>query len=524
MLSSTTVWTVFGTYMLMLVALGVYAWWKQKNESAQGYFTASGSISSFVLIMTYIASLMSTWVFFAGPGGYYRGGFVFYMSELSYIPLFPVIAYFVMNKVWLLNTERKYVTPADVYCDRFPSSVLRAILVVVFLIASLPYVASILVAGGKAADIASGGAISYTSVVLVMGITMILFVMFGGMRSVAWADTIQGWVFISILWIVVGATLFVGFDGSLTKAVSSVWNNTNEWFSYPGPDGWVPYSARIGYPLSCAIGWTIMLPHVFVRSGFSGQDMQTQRKLLAAVPILQTIVWTGTMVIGLLGVALVPGLATGNTELIIPYLINNIIMANGFTTLAPYLMVGFFIGAIAVGMSTANSFLLVAGSIISEDLVQKLFGVKLSESGKMKVGRVVIILVGIASMVLALNPPDLIWTLIMFAIAIVMPLFPVLIAGLYWKRCTTAAATVASFVGTIVVLLTYFVWNIGWKWYGALGMVAAIICLVVVSYMTKKTDEKVMDEFYGALATAESKYFEVEPVNSAKKEVNANIG
>ncbi|MEL7568579.1 MAG: sodium:solute symporter family protein, partial [Dehalobacterium sp.] len=93
MLSSTAVWTIFISYMVALLLLGFYANWKEKNRSAKDYFTAGGQINWFVLVMTYIAALMSTWVFFAGPGGYYRGGLTYWMSELSYIPLFPIITY-----------------------------------------------------------------------------------------------------------------------------------------------------------------------------------------------------------------------------------------------------------------------------------------------------------------------------------------------------------------------------------------------------------------------------------------------
>lgn len=506
MLSTKTVWLLFGFYMLVLALIAVYATYKERNKSIQSYFTASGSINWFVLIMTYIASLMSTWVFFAGPGGYYRGGLVFWMSELSYIPLFPVIAYFVMNKVWILNSQRGYITPSDIYVDRFRSPLLRLILAVVFLSASFPYVASILVAAGKAAQVATGGAISYNSVVIVVGITMLAFVVVGGMKSVATADTIQGWLFITMLWIVVVSGFVVGFNGSVTKAVSTVWQNTNSWFSYPGPDGWVPYAARLGYPLSCAIGWTIMLPHVFVRAGYSGSNLQTQQKLLIAVPILQTLVWTGTMLIGLVGVGLVPGLSTGETELIIPYLIENIVQPFG-PTLAAFLMIGFFLGAIAVGLSTANAFLLVSGSIISEDFLGHLLKLKISEKQKMMVARVIIILIGIASMILAMNPPNLIWTLIMFAIAIVMPLFPILVGALYWKRATTSAAIIAALAGTATVLMTYFWWGIGWKWYGAIGMLVSTVLLILISLVTKQTDKEILDEFYGALETGEAKFY-----------------
>ena len=96
--------------------------------------------------------------------------------------------------------------------------------------------------------------------------------------------------------------------------------------------------------------------------------------------------------------------------------------------------------------------------------------------------------IGLVSTVLAIDPPDLIFTLIMFSIAIVMPLFSVLVFGLYWKRATKQAAIVSSIVGTVLVLMTYFVWNIGNTWYGAIGLLGSTITMVVVSLVTKQPE------------------------------------
>ena len=260
-----------------------------------------------------------------------------------------------MNKVWVTNSIRKYTTPADFYDDRFKSPLLRIILALIFLSASFPYVASVLIAISKAAEIATGCAVSYKSVVVIVGVVIVIYVMIGGLKSIALTDTIQGLLYISILWLIVVVCLLTAFNGSLPKALNSIWENTNSWFSYPGPDGWVPYSARFGYPFSCAIGWTVMLPHVFVRSGYSGSDLHTQRRLMFLTPVLQAFVWTGTMLIGLVSIALLPGLGTEETEYIIPYLIQNVIQQI-HPNLAVILMIGFFIGAVAVGISTADSF------------------------------------------------------------------------------------------------------------------------------------------------------------------------
>lgn len=506
MLNAKTMWIAFGIYLLFLVTIAAIENHREKNKSMRGFATAGGTIKWPILVMTYLASLMSTWVFFAAPGAYYRGGLVYWLSEMSYICLFPVIMHFVMNKVWIINSKRHYITPADFYDDRFKSPVLRIVLALIFISASFPYVTSVLIAIAKAAEIATGGAMEYNKVVIIFGIVIVAYVMIGGMKSIALTDTIQGLIYITLLWVIVGACLVVGFGGSLSTAVKTIWNNTNSWFSYPGPDAWVPYSARFGYPFSCAIGWTVMLPHVFVRSGYSGKDLHTQRRLMGLTPALQAFVWTGTMLIGLIAIALLPGLGTEETEYIIPYLIQNVIH-NVNPALAVGLMICFFIGAVSVGISTADSFLLVSGSILAEDIIHKTFRINLSERGKLIVIRGVIGVIGIVSVIMALNPPDLIFTLIMFAISIVMPLFPILVLGIYWKKATKQAAVVSAIVGTAVVLMTYFWWNLGGTWYGAFGLLASTVCMVIVSLLTKQSEND-SEAFYQALKEGEEEFYE----------------
>ena len=507
MLSVTGTWAIYVIYLGALVGLGFYVWWKNRNNSTRDFYTAGNQINWFVLCMTYMAALMSTWVFFAGPGGYYRGGFGYYMSELSYMPLFPVITYFVMNKVWLLNTQRHYTTPADVFVDRFPSRVLRLILAVVFFSVSMPYAAAIFNACGKAAEVASGGMIPHSYAIIFVGIAVLLFIPFGGVKSIAWLATVQGWLFMIAIWVIGLGSLSFGFNGGIGDAISSVWQTSNNWFSYPGPSKWVPYSARLGYPLACAIGWTIMLPDVFIRGAFFGKDQGAQRKLMYVQPFLQVIVWSGCMVIGFAAIAMVPGLTGSDTELVIPYLVTNIISSKA-VNFAILLMVAFVWGTLATGLASACSHILVAGSIISEDILNKLLNLNVNPKLHMVFARLAVCALTVVAVYIALNPPALIWTLIMFAIAIVMPLFPVLLAALYWRRATTTAAIISSVIGVATVLATYFVWNVGDCWYGTFGLVVSTVLMIIISYMTEKTDENVLNRFYSAMDKAEEQYFE----------------
>ncbi len=517
MLSASTVWIAFALYMCFLLGVAIFVTMREKRQKAGGGSLLTASVAWPILVMTYIASLMSTWVFFAGPGAYYRGGLGYWISEMSYIALFPIIAHFTMNKVWVVNQQKQgsFVTPADFYYERFKSPLLRTILGIIFLAASFPYISSVLVAIAQAAQYATDGAINYRMAVIVVGLIMTVFVCIGGVKSAATADTVQGVLFIIMLWVIVIACLIVGFGGSLSAAIDTLWNNTQSFFSYPGPSGWTPYSGRFGYPFSCAIGWTIMLPHVFVRSGYFGDNLKAQRKLSFITPVLQAVVWTGTMLIGLIGLALANNLTSAESELIIPFMVKNFVL-NFNPTLAKILMIGFFVGASAVGLSTANAFLSVSSAIVSSDLLKNTFHINVSEKNEKLVNRVIIAVLGLGSLLLAIDPPDLIFTLIMFSIAIVMPLFPILVCGLYWKKATKQAAVVSALVGTVLVLLTYFVWNIGGTWYGAIGMLGSTITMVVVSLITKQ-DEKDAQPFYDALNAGMNRFYIVKEKGKAVK-------
>ncbi|MCP6658121.1 hypothetical protein NL521_29750, partial [Klebsiella pneumoniae] len=79
------------------------------------------------------------------------------------------------------------------------------------------------------------GAIDQTTAVIFVGLTALLFIPFGGVKSVAWAATVQAWIFMVALWSIGICAIAYGFGGDVFGAAASVWDHTNSWFSYPGP-------------------------------------------------------------------------------------------------------------------------------------------------------------------------------------------------------------------------------------------------------------------------------------------------
>ena len=107
LLSGKTVWIVFAAYFLFLIAIARYTTWKEKRDAGK-VDLQGGRFKWPVMVMTYIASCMSVWVFFAGPGAYYRYGLGYFFSEMCIYSMFPIICYFTMTKVWLVNQQKHF--------------------------------------------------------------------------------------------------------------------------------------------------------------------------------------------------------------------------------------------------------------------------------------------------------------------------------------------------------------------------------------------------------------------------------
>ena len=66
MLSASTIWIAFGVYMVFLLGVAVFVTQKEKRQKVGGSLLTA-SVPWPVLVMTYIASLMSTWVSSPAP-------------------------------------------------------------------------------------------------------------------------------------------------------------------------------------------------------------------------------------------------------------------------------------------------------------------------------------------------------------------------------------------------------------------------------------------------------------------------
>lgn len=112
-----------------------------------------------------------------------------------------------------------------------------------------------------------------------------------------------------------------------------------------------------------------------------------------------------------------------------------------------------FAGIISATMSSSDSDLLGAGSIFANDIYKAVLKPNASSEEVMKVTKIAMCLVGVASMFIALFNTQSIVTILMFCFTLraAGTFFPY-VMGHYWKKASTAGTIASLIAGTIVVV------------------------------------------------------------------------
>src|SRR5690606_18040206 len=155
-------------------------------------------------------------------------------------------------------------------------------------------------------------------------------------------------------------------------------------------------------------------------------------------------------------------------------------------------------GALAAALSTASGLLLVISSSIANDVYYKKINPQATEARQLMVGRITMAAAIVVAGYLGINPPGFVAQVVALAFGLACAsFFPVLVLGIFWKKCTAMGATAGMITG-LVVTLAYMLWTIDIYGnsdgifgitetsFGVVGMALNIIVTVVVSQFTTK--------------------------------------
>jgi SSS family solute:Na+ symporter len=422
-------------YLLAMLAVGVI-FRRRSSANAVEFFLAGRRLGRLVLFLTMAATNFSAFTIFGLSGAGYRIGYAFY-PVMGFGTGFMALGFWIIgSRVQVLARERGYITPSDFIMDRFGSYPLKALFSLVMILFTLPYVAIQAIAAGRSLE-ALAGVPYWAGALLVMGFT-VLYVLLGGMRSVAWTDVVQALMILGFT--LAGLLLIARKMGGFAQATGGLAARYPQLFSRPGLDGSMVPGVWLGY----LVLWLFadpMFPQLFQRF-LAARDQRSLKTTVVLYPLITTFLFFLTVSIGVLGRAVFPDLSPAQSESVYPLLLARFA--------SPFVGTLLLTGGLAALMSTLDSQLLTMASMIGLDFAKR-------RAAPVWLHRLIVLAIGAAGYLLALHPPQTILDFVnRTSFTGLAALGPVVLGGLYWRRANRYGALAGILAGEAVTVLSYF--------------------------------------------------------------------
>ena len=484
MTASTPLLITFTVYILAMLGIGVFAWWRTHNLS--DYILGGRSLGSFVVALAAGASDMSGWLLLGLPGAVYLAG----VSE-SWLAIGLIIGAYLNWKLVAARlrvyTERtrNALTLPDYFTHRFAdrSRILRVFSALVILVFFAIYAASGVVAGARLFESIFG--ISYTTALWVGAAATIAYTLIGGFLAVSWTDTVQATLMIFALLITPLTVVYL--QGGLPQSLALV--------EQVGPDYLQMFRGTTFVGIISLLAWGLGYfgqPHILAR--FMAAESA------AAIPAARRIGMTwmilclgGAVAVGLFGISWFSGhpdqaaLVTQNPERVFIVLVQ--VLFN------PWIGGVLLSAILAAIMSTLSAQLLVCASALTEDFYRAMLRNNAGQRELVWVGRITVLLVALLAIAMAADPESRVLGLVSYAWAGFGAAFgPVVLLSLMWPRMTRDGALAGMLVGAATVL----VWK-QYEWLGLYeiipGFAFATVAIVAVSVLGRAPSDDVRATF-----------------------------
>ena len=189
-------------------------------KTASDYFIAGRRLSLWVFILAATATSFSGWTFMGHPGLVYRDGFQYAYASFYTITI-PFTGVMFLKRQWMLGKRFGYVTPGEMLSDYFRGDAIRILVVLVALLFSIPYLGVQLGASGFLFNVLTDGLIPVEAGMWVLSLVVLIYVASGGLRAVAYVDTLQC--------ILLGLGIIV--TGIIALNLAGGWEALNEGFA-----------------------------------------------------------------------------------------------------------------------------------------------------------------------------------------------------------------------------------------------------------------------------------------------------
>ncbi len=460
-------------YLATVLYIGIFAFRRAKGrEKAEDYFLASRSLGPFVFLFSLFGTNMTAFAILGSSGHAFSNGIVtFGLMASSSGLVIPLTLFFIGTRVWALGKKYGFITPVQMFRDRWECGHIGTAIFVVQALLLVPYIIIGIMGGGTTLNAISGGSVPYWFGGAIVAMVVMSYVFFGGMRGTAWVNTFQTILFLlfgAIALIVIGVGM-----GGFTNAVQAMQSSpalapllTRErisplyFFSYT----FIPLSA-------------IAFPHILIFC-LTARKMSQFKKTVIFYPLCILAIWLPCVFLGVMAnrVTDIPQIRAKQEA-------RRVLATQGRTMApearddlreksagddvillllqryAPLWLAGLLGAGIMAAVMASDSQILALSTMFTEDVFAYYGGKRrFGETVQVQTGRIFIVIITLFAYAVALRAPETIFELaIQYAFSGFAALSPLLMAALFWKGSTKwgALATTVWTVATVVAVAVF---------------------------------------------------------------------
>ena len=479
------------------------------TKTAKDYLVGGGEIHPFIMALSYGAAFISTSaiVGFGGAAAFFGMSLLWLTFLTIFVGVF--IAFIVYGKrTRKIGHNLSAHTFPEFLAKRYKCPAIQKFAAIVIFLFMPIYAAAVMIGAAKFLEISLH--VPYVTALFFTSIIVAIYVFFGGLKGVMYADAFQGGLmFVGMLFLVIFTYTKLGgvvpAHTALTDLLAQPGVKAQLAKMPPTFNGWT------SMPGFLSINWMVVVTSLVMGVGIGVlaqpqlavkfMTVKSNRELNRAVPV------GGIFVLMMTGVAFTVGAlsnvfffrdtgkiavaAAGGIDKIIPLFLN--------TYLPEWFVALFLIVLIAAGMSTLSSQFHAIATAFGHDL---LYNEKQSQAKQVLVTRIGVLIAFVLTFVLAYYLP-MIWdgaiargTAIFFGLC-AASFLPMYTAALYSKRVRRSAAVIGMVTGFVVSL--FWMCFVHFKTATALG-----ICKFILDkpFLFKGTKMPFVDPIVIALASS----------------------
>ena len=451
-----------GMFMVFVVlTLGITYWASRRTRSASDFYTAGGGITGFQNGLAIAGDYMSAATLLGLSSMVFAKGYDGFIYTVGFFVGWPIITFLMAER--LRNLGR--FTFADIASYRLDQTKIRTFAAFGSLTVVSFYLIVQMVGAGQLIQLLFG--LDYPVAVVVVGVVMMAYVIFGGMIATTWVQIIK-----AVLLLAGGTTLafmaMAQFGFSYETLAREAVTVHKDGLGMMGPGSMLADPVNVA-SMSLGLVFGIAgLPHILMRFFTVPNAKEARKSVFYATGfigffflVVCTLGFAAVVIIGKDPQYFVNGELGGK-------LIGggNMVAMHLAKAVGGNLFLGFLSAvAFATILAVVAGLALAGASAISHDLYATvIMKGKADEKTELKVSRIAAVAIGVLAIVLGIlfekqNVAFLVG--LTFGVA-ASTNFPILILSMYWKDLTTRGALLGGFSGLIsavtLVILSKAVW------------------------------------------------------------------